>query len=380
MGMYLTATTVLACFCCLQASDGTDAWRRKADLLLKQTAEAKTVGAFHAARGSSLAAHQQQLKQARTSTSMRYSFTSMLQESGGNSSAADNIAAAAAGAGANSSAASNGSADSGASDGGCNHEGGLGTTFECWLASYKDPEDLEDWMTEHRASHTFSHAKWYADHANYSRSSDDWYADHKNMSAWGGVNSEEWFAAENNKTAYAGLNFHSWYAARKNYSAHAGINFASWYAEKKNMSERGGVDQATWWGNHKDAGNFSWGDWVSSHGLHSEMKANRMEMLAQLSSRLDGYTTTQERCGLECWMAQFRHRDQLAAVHNWFKNTRGNTRQALEQLDFEMLQTEAWYQTHKVRAYPAITASLEESIAWKITYCVVFCIVNLAVC
>jgi hypothetical protein len=134
-----------------------------------------------------------------------------------------------------------------------------------------------------------------------------------------------------------------WYHQHK-----TGDSFQKWYADHKNKSDHDGLGHAAWYQAHKGYGNFSMADWKEAHGLRSVMSDhNRLEMLAELSSRLDGYASENERCGLECWMAQFRHRDQLAAVHRWFKTNRGHTKEALESLNMQILQTEAWYAAHK---------------------------------
>ena len=298
-----------------QASDGAGAWRQKAELMLVQA----KAGSARSSRFRALASGKPQLGSYRKQQLNQAVRTSVLQETTAES---ENATESAESTEFNETASS------------CPPSNlPWGTSFECWLASYEDPEDIEDWMKAHRASHKFSHAQWYEDH--------------KNVSSYGGVNTEEWYASKKASHQYSHA---QWYEDHKNVSAYGGVNTEEWYAAKKNASQYAGINFASWYADKKTFGNFSWPDWVAQHGLRAEMKVHaRLEVLAQLSSKLDGYAGKEDRCGLECWMAQFRHRDQLDAVHRWFKSKRDNRKAALMALEqqVQMLQFQAWYEEHK---------------------------------
>ena len=289
---------VFALACVLTTSDGGARWREKADMMLAaRTAYRTTAGT------ADISAALQRLPAGRTTA---------LDEAAADPAAPEDGAAAdspAAGDGATADTAAQEDAGAASAENATEGSGGCppmdggntwGTSFECWLASYEDPEDVEDWVQAHRASHKFSSAQWYQDH--------------KNASSYGGVDTDEWYAAARRPGSVAGLHFEPWYSARKSF------------------------------------GNFSWPSWVDEHGLKAEYMAHsRLDILAELSSQLDGYSKAKERCGLECWMAQFRHRSQLAAVHRWFKSHRGDKLQALRALEMQVqkLQFQKWYQEHK---------------------------------
>ena len=365
--------TAVACACvadalCMRRSvvqaSGAEPWR-KADLLLARAANVdvkhRTV---HAGAGpkSDAVLHAQRFQRATRSdmTMLLKQKTTMLQAA--NESADSNSSS---NSNSNSSTESTSSAASGCS-------GKMATTFECWLASKTDPEDVEDWYKSKRTSHKFSHAQWYAEHKNYTPDTAKWYAtvrnytpsvakwyeEHKNVSKYGGVDTDKWYAEHKNYQPDTA----KWYAGVRNYTP----SVAAWYEKHKNVSLFGGVDTDKWYAENKNYHNFSWADWLDKYNVRAEMKDKdapmhvqrlaemkerhtRLEALAEISSRLDGYSDEESRCGLECWMAQFRHHDQLAAVHSWFKRNRGHTGASLQKLEMQILMdtVEAWYQQHK---------------------------------
>jgi hypothetical protein len=345
----------------VQASGAEEPWH-KADLLLTRAADVdvkhRTV---HAGAGpkSDAVLHAQRLQRATRSdmTMLLKQKTTMLQAA--NESADSNSSSS------NSSLESTTSAASGCS-------GKMATTFECWLASKTDPEDVDDWVKSKRTSHKFSHAQWYAEHKNYTPDTAKWYAavrnytpsvakwyeEHKNVSKYGGVDTDKWYAEHKNYQPDTA----KWYASVRNYTP----SVAAWYEKHKNVTLFGGVDTDKWYAENKNYHNFSWADWLDKYNVRAEMKDKdapmhvqrlaemkerhtRLEALAEISSRLDGYSGEESRCGLECWMAQFRHRDQLAAVHSWFKKNHGHTGASLQKLEMQILMdtVEAWYQKHK---------------------------------